>query len=703
MSRRLLPLLLILFVAGVVAAAEIPVSDFSLETSRATKRLPVIAAGDGGYLAAWLDERNGSRTLMATRIGPTGVPLDPLGIPLGRASFYRPQILWNGDVYLVLWNDFDGKLLIAGVSRDGHAEAPRVLLERGALGQRPRAVATNGSYIVVGYTSSGAMHVAVLTLEGVLVNDRIVDSRNSWTPTVLANDDEFLVAWNVAGDVIGLRLDSRGVPKDTLRKIGEGQEAEVLRNGSSYVVVAQQPNYVSWAVSRDLTSVGTAAPLVLNQLDRDPSLLDGSPAMMAVFESTDNAYVTAITFDANGREAGPRKRIVQSGPSHFAVARGDDALAIIEVKYDGIAHDALIGSLFDDDTLSRKAPDRVLTLSAYGEDSPVIAGGKGHYLVVWRRSGSLLAGRFLQNGTRMDGNGFVLDPASSSPPSVVFDGERFVVTYLVWRGNQRRAVVRFVSPTEGLLPNSYEFESREAPTLEAGNGVVLVTWIGNDGIWVGALRGTEAFGSPQRIAESYGSAPVAKWNGRQFLVAWIEFEFDYDMYFPSRMLSMRIDSDLTRVDAQPRVLMADAVDSESPALAAWKDGWLIAFEDDDQVRLHEIDVTGQMMETPLFARTGISPKLVNTVSQPWLAWTTWQNNVLSITPIKTDGTLDEGRSRSLAAPPVGSSFAYNTALASLGNDVAAAYARVAPEAGSVERVFFSVMQNPMPMRRRAVR
>ena len=53
MLRRLGPLLLILFAASTVFAAEVSVSDFALQTAPGMKRLPAIAAGDGGYLAVF--------------------------------------------------------------------------------------------------------------------------------------------------------------------------------------------------------------------------------------------------------------------------------------------------------------------------------------------------------------------------------------------------------------------------------------------------------------------------------------------------------------------------------------------------------------------------------------------------------------------------------------------------------------------------
>lgn len=709
MHRRLVPLLLILFVAATAVAAEVSVSDFALQTAPGSKRLPAIAAGDGGYLAVWLDARSSSFTLTATRIASNGEPLDPFGIPLGSAAYFQPQVLWNGDGYLVFWNDADTRLMVTRVGRDGIAGAPRLLRTHAPLGQRPRAVATNGSHIVLAYGSGGPMRVAVMTLDGMVVDDRIIDNRNSWTPTVIANDQEFLVAWNVTGtggqgDFVAVRLDSRGVALDASpRKIGEGWDADILRNGSNYVAIAQAPDYVSWSVRRDLAQIGVAAPLSLKHYDRAPSLLDGSPAMMAVFESSEKVFVTAVTFDANGHEVGPRKRIVESVPSHFAVARGGDALAMIEVKPGDTYSDALVGSMFNEATLSRTSADRGLALSAAEESTPVIAGGGGRYLAVWHGPMGLTAGRFLPDGSRLDGSGFVLEAAASSP-AVAFDGERFVVSYIQNRNNQNEAIVRFVSPADGLLPDVQMIERTayvSSPLdLAAGGGVVLATWMADDGVYAVALRGTQVIAPARKIADSSGGGPVAKWNGRQFLVAWSETEWDIDVEYPARSLSMRIESDLTPVDAQPRLLLE--LPAQYPVLCSWKRGWLIAFQDGVDIRLHEIDENGAMNAMPLVRMAGSDPRLVNAAAHPWLAWTSHESHLLRASQIGFDGTLSSDAALSITAPPIGYSFGYATALGALGNDIAATYARVTLEAGSVRRVFVSVVKNANT-RRRAVR
>lgn len=721
MRQGLVPVVaLILLAAGsALAAVEVPVSDFTFQTAPMTKRLPALAAGEGGYLAVWLDGRNGEHTLMATRVAATGEPLDPIGIPLGRAAYRQPQVLWNGEKYLVFWNasEDSARLVVTGVSREGVAEAPRVVREEARLDLRARAVATNGTHIVLAYTEGWGgrpMHVAVMTPDAVLIEDRIVDARGSWMPTVVANDRGFLVAWstrraNDLYDFVAVRLDARGAAVDASpRKIGEGYGADIVRNGSNYVAISPtsddyEPEYRSWPVSRDLAHIGASAPLSLTHYDREPSLLDGAPAMMVIFDVTsEETFVSAVTFDGNGHEAGPRKRMIESVPSHFAASRGGEGLALIEVEWDGVDTDALVGSVFDDVTLSRKGPDRSLALSALEQRDPVIAGGGNRYLAVWGGPEGLKAGRFLANGTRLDGNGFVLDPTGSSP-AVVFDGERFVVSYV--RG-WNETVVRFVSPRDGLLPEEQLLDRSayvtSSPGLAVGNGVVLLTWTHSNGVYAAALRGMQPIAPPRKIADSDGAAPAASWSGGRFLVVWDEREYDYDVRVSARLQGMRLESDLTPIDAQPRSLFERRSGPKEAVLTAWKGGWLVAFQDGYDVRLHEIAGNGEMEETPLATVPGSSPKLVGTRSGSWLAWTSLSWDRMRAAPVRSDGSLDAEGALSIAAPPFGFSFGYSSSIGALGDGIAAAYARVSLEAGTVRRAFVSVLESPGPRRRRSL-
>src|SRR6185436_14559667 len=103
---RLLPTLLALALSASAALAEeIPISYTDQRGNPpATRRIPDIAAGDDGFLAAWLDERAFSSTVMVARLTDAGEPLDPMGIALGASAWGRPQVIWNGEAWLVFWS-----------------------------------------------------------------------------------------------------------------------------------------------------------------------------------------------------------------------------------------------------------------------------------------------------------------------------------------------------------------------------------------------------------------------------------------------------------------------------------------------------------------------------------------------------------------------------------------------------------------------
>jgi hypothetical protein len=79
----------------------------------ATPRTNVIAPGPidvatspDAIVAAWSDVRSGThRDIFATRLDDQGLPLDPLGIPIGHLSIDKQllRVIWDDDRFVFLW------------------------------------------------------------------------------------------------------------------------------------------------------------------------------------------------------------------------------------------------------------------------------------------------------------------------------------------------------------------------------------------------------------------------------------------------------------------------------------------------------------------------------------------------------------------------------------------------------------------------
>jgi len=93
---------------------------------------PRASFGGGVFLVVWQDLRNGKDwDVYAARITPNGKVLDPDGILVsgGPHNQAKPQLAWDGQSFLVVWQDFrNGKLYqiyAARVSADGKVLEPQ--------------------------------------------------------------------------------------------------------------------------------------------------------------------------------------------------------------------------------------------------------------------------------------------------------------------------------------------------------------------------------------------------------------------------------------------------------------------------------------------------------------------------------------------------------------------------------------------------
>ena len=67
---------------------------------------PAIAFGDENYLV-WEDDRAATERVYGARVTPSGVVLDPEGIPIATGSSLQitPSVAFDGVNYMVAWDD----------------------------------------------------------------------------------------------------------------------------------------------------------------------------------------------------------------------------------------------------------------------------------------------------------------------------------------------------------------------------------------------------------------------------------------------------------------------------------------------------------------------------------------------------------------------------------------------------------------------
>ena len=98
-----------------------------------TRPLP---SGSGTYFVAWIDYDDNVR---GARVGTDGTVLDPTAIPIAvLSSSLNPNVAWNGQNYLVVWEDWrhgTEDILGTRVAPDGSQLDPHRLPHRRDAGR----------------------------------------------------------------------------------------------------------------------------------------------------------------------------------------------------------------------------------------------------------------------------------------------------------------------------------------------------------------------------------------------------------------------------------------------------------------------------------------------------------------------------------------------------------------------------------------
>jgi hypothetical protein len=191
---------------------------------------PALAFGDKLYLAAWREGwpgKGGKARIFAARIFTAGKILDarPIAVaPAGQGLQERPRVAFGGGVFLLVWQDFNGKdcdILAARVGLDGKLRDSRPLPV--AVGPRTQAlpdVASNGrSFLVVwqGLVSDETSYrgfAAAVTADGKV--GAPIETGATPQPKIAWNGNSYLVACGGAGfwsgEVRGILLGADGRP-----------------------------------------------------------------------------------------------------------------------------------------------------------------------------------------------------------------------------------------------------------------------------------------------------------------------------------------------------------------------------------------------------------------------------------------------------------------------------------------------------------
>jgi hypothetical protein len=146
LPKTLVSLFSFLLAVQVIAAGH----DVSTSPATTPQLLPVLAANDRDFIAAWTEPAPPKNAVVAGRIDHNGLPMDNAGIAVSASSFVHPAIARGSSETLVVWNN-------SGIF------AARITPSGALLDSTPIAIANTGYGAPVAVTWDGSRYFVIWT------------------------------------------------------------------------------------------------------------------------------------------------------------------------------------------------------------------------------------------------------------------------------------------------------------------------------------------------------------------------------------------------------------------------------------------------------------------------------------------------------------------------------------------------------------
>ena len=567
---------------------ERPVADPVPTPADGRQSLPAVAFGASTDLVVWEDERPGAvdnsdnSDVFAARVSPSGVVLDPTGIPIavGAHAETAPAVAWNGSHFLVVWedarSDSGGDIYAARVGANGAVLDPGGFAVSATANPQDQpavaagAVGTVGPGFLVAWvehrpgTGSDALATRV-TSSGTVLDPAGIDLEASATADVSAPLD---VAWN-------------GTTYLVVASAGSGTERDIYGSrvspaGAVLGIVGISAPAPGFQGEPGVTSDGSN--FLVAWRDNGPSSFDGSGIVAA------RVSATGTVLDPGGID-------VQRGGDPVLRAAPDAAWDgehfLVTWTSQAICSDLPCGPVEIQATLLSPAGGQltVIGMGPFGGrfGPSAVASDGTNFFVVWERSDEIVGGRLFKSEF-LDPEAFLVSKSTNTQrqPGVAFDGTNFLV---VWTDNRAgpgdpNVFAGRVSAVGRLLDGA----GIAIATTSAGEGEPVVAWSGTSFLVVyqhqssGILAkrvspsGTVLDPTPIAVSGDPGGRPAVAWNGTSFLVAWESSGSD--------IVAARLSPAGTVLDSPPVVISASTdFFGAFPAVASNGSDFLVAWAD----------------------------------------------------------------------------------------------------------------------------
>lgn len=659
--------------------------DLTIGTAVGDQRGPALATGGGVSLLVFDDLRGGDRDVFAVRLDGSGVPIDPVPIPIdvGPGDQTLPRVTWNGSSFLVAWVS---QQPTAGYYHN-EPRAIRVSPQGVVLGTSSIALPVEADFITV---ASNGSQFLVLTSGTSAGNSGLVGWRIDANGTLLTPNgvtlvpatyfllfhvgvawagSNWLVTWSQSNsstgdDVMGRRFDAALQPVDPApvalwNSPRNEVQPHLTSNGSQFLITTWDSDiYWSQGVScKRFTST-------LQSLDAVPIVIGAQatylPGPQAAWDGTQwvvgwlgypSARIARLA--ANGTVLDPGGVLVEPNatasiytPAIAGSAAGGAVLVWQDLRNQSTA-DLYGTTMGAGGALGVVQP---VSLSRRDQQAPSVARGNDGHVVVFRSGDSaasvIAAQRFDAFGEVLDAQPIVVGNAgSTSRPAVAFDGTYWFVCW-----NRGTQVVGRRMSTDGTFPDVTAnvvlngIVSNYGPDVASNNGIFLVvaarpsTYPQNVFPWAARVRGSDGLlldPTPLLVGSSYAVAPRVSAHGAGFVVVY-ENHWSHDQ--TSATITRTLVDTNGVVGTPGGVAIAtssawgavDVASDGNTALLVWASGsnWI-----NEDVFVQRMALDGSLLGTPqnvtLAVPSGQSyPRVVFDGEQFVLACESLQNNPL---------------------------------------------------------------------------
>lgn len=492
----------------------------------AVQRYPAVTSNGAGWLAVWMDPRNGQPDIYCGRVGSDGSLLDADGIPVATTSAAEsyPAVAYNDTTCLVVW-DIDAGATSHDIYGARVDSAGAVLDSSGiAISTHPdyqgypSASSDGANYFVIWVDIRGSMtwniYGARVDPEGAVVDTAglplCLDGSQQFGLAIGFGGPSWLITWhdsrNDHKDIYGIRVATDGTV------LGSGSflvgsssidqtEPAVAFDGINYFVV--------WHEWRE----GSLYDIRGTRVSMDGTVLD--PAGIGISTHIADSMYPAVScigdmylvvwqdyrynqWDIYGARVMTDGTVVDSTGFPISVATNSQerpALARNDARWfvawqdrrSGVAND-IYGSRVTRER-SVYEPTGLLISDAFGHQAhPSVSSDGDTYFIVWEdaRNGQndIIGARVTRGGTVLDTAGINIAVLSYAQerPDLTFDGQRYAVVWQDYRSNVDYDIYLSRINTDGTVLSPYgtmvstAVGDQRAPSLVFNNRNYVAIW-----------------------------------------------------------------------------------------------------------------------------------------------------------------------------------------------------------------------------------